>query len=87
MIHNHPLGQTPSWRDFEQFVQGNMSEMQIITQNGVYSLTQDGYGAILDMDEAKKAFDNIIKERDSITFAEWEKITNGSKYRISYRNS
>ena len=54
MIHNHPSGQTPSWRDFEQFVQGNMREMKTVTQNGIYSLTQDGYGTILNMDETKK---------------------------------
>lgn len=87
IIHNHPHSLTPSWRDFEQFVYGNIKEMQIITQNGVYSLTQSSYGAILNMDKAKIAFNSMIKERNSITFAEWEKIINGSKYRISYRNS
>ena len=51
------------------------------------SLTQDGYGAILNMDETKKAFNSIKKERDSITINEWEKIINGSKYRISYWDS
>ena len=87
IIHNHPHSLTPSWRDFEQFVYGNMKEKQIITQNGVYSLTQSSYGDILNIDKAKIAFNSMIKERNSITFAEWEKIINGSKYRISYWDS
>ncbi len=87
VIHNHPRNFPPSLKDFEEFASGGMSEMQIITKNGAYVLKKYKNGVMLDLEEVAKKHDELIGERDFITLEEWEKLLNGSKYKISYRNS
>ena len=87
VIHNHPRNFPPSLQDFKEFVSGGMSEMQIITKNGAYVLKKDQNGVMLDLKEVAEKHDELIGERDFITLEEWGKLLNGSKYKISYRNS
>jgi len=84
VIHNHPIGTTPSWRDFYTFSNGNMEKMEIVTKEGIYDLTKNKDGGILDINEIKRRFNNLLKDKENITFEEWKEVLDGSGYKISY---
>lgn len=87
VIHNHPLGTPPSWRDFQEFAEKNLIKMEIITAKGRFRLTNTSQNVKLPIEKIKARFFNIIGERDHINLKEWEEVLNGSGYGISFVDS
>ena len=93
VIHSHPSGLPPSPQDVHQFLNGNMKKMEIVTKNGIYSLTRSAKGSKLTDKETSdlifERFNNIAAKRNPmvVSFDEWEKILDGTKCKISYMDS
>ena len=87
VIHNHPHGTPPSWQDFNEFIDQKLKKMEIVTTEGVFSLTNDLQEIKLPIEKLSNRFFNAIGEREYITFKEWEEVLDGSGYKISYSHS
>ena len=61
--------------------------MEVVTQNGNFSLTKTKNDGILSIKEVSQRFIDKIGERDYITFKEWEEVLDGSDYAISFISS
>lgn len=86
VIHNHPKGTTPSWKDFEEVTAHNLKKMEIVTSDGVYRLTKEKVDDIVPLDNIKKRYNSKIGTRDSLTFEEWKEVLNDTNYRIDLVN-
>ena len=86
VIHNHPKGLSPSWKDFAEVSEHKLKKMEIVTPNGVYRQTKDTVDGIVPLNDIKKRYVSKIGTRDSITFEEWKEVLNDTGYRINLVN-
>ena len=92
VIHSHPKNYPPSPQDIHQFIHGDLKAMKIITKEGEFCLTNRTSNSKLSATETSslilEKFRETVKSRKLpvATLEEWEKILDGTSYKISYRN-